>query len=130
MSSRKGEMTSRQRVLTALKLQEPDRVPLVAFSMTFSARHAGVKFSDYVSRAEVMAEAEIKACRRFGWDDVCNSSDVALFAGAVGGEVYMPEDDIPRFVKPVLRVDHPAKTSSASASDQWRSTSRTVAWLN
>jgi uroporphyrinogen decarboxylase len=100
-------MTSRQRVLTALKLQEPDRVPLVAFSMTFTARYAGVKFSDYVSRAEVMAEAEIKACRRFGWDDVCNSSDVALFAQAIGGEVFMPENDIPRFVKPVLSVDHP-----------------------
>ena len=106
MITRKGAMTSRQRVLTALDLKEPDRVPLVAFSMTFSAKHAGVKFADYVSHAEVMAEAEIKACRRFGWDDVCNSSDVALFAQAIGGEVVMPEDDIPRFVKPVLRVDH------------------------
>ena len=107
LASKKGEMTSRQRVLTALKLQEPDRVPLVAFSMTFTAKHAGVKFSDYVSRAEVMAEAEIKASRRFGWDDVCNSSDVGLFAQAIGGEVFMPEDDIPRITKPVLSVDHP-----------------------
>jgi uroporphyrinogen decarboxylase len=107
LASKKGEMTSRQRVLASLKLQEPDRVPLVAFSMTFTAKHAGVKFSDYVSRAEVMAEAEIKACRRFGWDDVCNSSDVGLFAQAIGGEVFMPEDDIPRIVQPVLSVDHP-----------------------
>ncbi len=107
LATRKGEMTSRQRVLTALKLEEPDRVPLVAFSMTFTAKHAGVRFSDYVSKAEVMAEAEIKACRRFGWDDVCNSSDVGLYAQAIGGEVYMPEDDIPRIIKPVLSVDHP-----------------------
>jgi len=107
VAARRAEMTSRERVVTSLKLEEPDRVPLVAFSMTFSARHAGVPFCDYVSRGEVMAEAEIKACRRFGWDDVCNSSDVALFAEAVGAQVHMPKDDIPRFVRPAIRVDHP-----------------------
>ncbi|GFP21012.1 [methyl-Co(III) methanol-specific corrinoid protein]:coenzyme M methyltransferase [Candidatus Hakubella thermalkaliphila] len=102
MSGKKAEMTARRRVMTALELQPPDGVSLVAFSMTFSAKHADIEFSDYVSQAEAMAEAEIKACRRFGWDNVCNSTDVAIFAQSVGAEVYMPEDDIPRIIKPAI----------------------------
>ena len=106
MATKKTEMTSRQRVMTALKLQAPDRVPLVPFSMTFSAKHAGIKFSDYCSQGEALAEAEIKACHRFGWDSVIASSDMAIYAESLGAEVHLPEDDIPRITRPAIRVDH------------------------
>ncbi len=98
-------MTGKERVMTALNLQEPDRVPLVPFAMTFCARQHGIPFSEYVSVGKKMAEAEVSTARRFGWDAVIASCDTAVFAEAIGGKSVIPHDDVPRVVEPALRVD-------------------------
>lgn len=105
VSERKSEMTSRERVMTALSHREPDRVPLVPFAMTFSARFAGIPFKTYVSDAAALAEAEVKTARAFGWDAAIVSSDVGAYASAFGAEVHMPEDDVPRLMGPAIRLE-------------------------
>ncbi|MFB0563815.1 MAG: uroporphyrinogen decarboxylase family protein [Candidatus Lokiarchaeia archaeon] len=96
------EMTPLERMLTSLKLKEPDRVPVIPFAQTFSAKFAGIPFSVYVSKGHAMAEGQIKAYEAFGWDAVCMSSDVALFAEAFGAKAEFPHDDVPRIAEPVL----------------------------
>jgi MtaA/CmuA family methyltransferase len=98
----KSEMSSYDRVMTSLKHKEPDRVPFIPFAQTFTARFASIPFSTYVSKAEKMAEGQLKAYRAFGWDALCFSSDVGIYAGALGAKIDFPEDDVPRIVKPVL----------------------------
>jgi uroporphyrinogen decarboxylase len=105
ISERKSEMTSRERVMTALRHEEPDRVPFVPFAMTFSARFAGIPFKSYVSNAAALAEAEVRTARAFGWDAAIVSTDVGAYASAFGAEVYMPEDDVPRLMGPAIRLE-------------------------
>jgi len=98
----KNEMTSYDRVMTSVKHKEPDRVPFMPFAQTFTAKFAGIPFSAYVSKAEKFVEGQMKAYRAFGWDALCFSSDVGIYAGALGSKVEFPYDDVPRVVKPIL----------------------------
>lgn len=102
-------MTSKERVMTSLALKEPDRVPLVPFAMTFSARQAGIPFSDYYNGGKGLAEAEVSTARKFGWDAVIASSDVGVYAEVVGASVEKPHDDVPRLIGPAIRWDHAAE---------------------
>ncbi|NVM44775.1 MAG: cobalamin B12-binding domain-containing protein [Candidatus Lokiarchaeota archaeon] len=98
----KDEMTSYDRVMTSVKHKEPDRVPFMPFAQTFTAKFAEIPFSAYVSKAEKFLEGQMKAYKAFGWDALCFSSDVGMYAGALGAKVEFPYDDIPRVVKPLL----------------------------
>ena len=42
------------------------------------------------------------AYNALGWDALCFSSDVGMYAEALGAKVEFPYDDVPRIVKPVL----------------------------
>ena len=44
----------------------------------------------------------MKAYNAFGWDALCFSSDVGMYAGALGAKIDFPYDDVPRIVKSVL----------------------------
>jgi uroporphyrinogen decarboxylase len=98
----KDEMTSYDRVMTSVKHKEPDRVPFMPFAQTFTAKFAEIPFSAYVSKAEKFVEGQMKAYKAFGWDALCFSSDVGMYAGALGAKVEFPHDDVPRIVKPIL----------------------------
>lgn len=104
MEDIKSEMTSMDRVMTTLKLKEPDRVPVVPFPQRFSAKFAGIPFSKYCSKAEALAKAQVKAYKTFGWDAVVMSTDVAMYAEACGAKSHMPYDDVPRIIKPAIRM--------------------------
>ncbi|TFF96570.1 MAG: hypothetical protein EU544_00370 [Promethearchaeota archaeon] len=98
----KSEMSAYDRVMTSLQHKEPDRVPFMPFAQTFTAKFAEIPFSAYVSKAEKMAEGQLKAYNAFGWDALCFSSDVGMYAEALGAKVAFPEDDVPRIIEPVL----------------------------
>lgn len=98
----KSEMTSYERVMMSVSHKEPDRVPFMPFAQTFSAKVAEIPFSQYVSKAEKFLEGQIKAYNMFGWDALCFSSDVGMYAEACGAKIEFPYDDVPRIVKPVL----------------------------
>jgi MtaA/CmuA family methyltransferase len=98
------EMTPIERIRASLNFKEPDRVPLVPFSMTFSAKFAKIPYSVFCKSGEAMAEAQIKAVREFGWDGVTTCSDVARFAEPLGAKVNYPEDDVPRLVEGAIRL--------------------------
>jgi uroporphyrinogen decarboxylase len=98
----KSEMSSYERVMTSVAHKEPDRVPFMPFAQTFSAKVAGIPFSQYVSKAEKFVEGQIKAYKMFGWDALCFSSDVGMYAEACGAKIEFPYDDVPRITRPVL----------------------------
>ncbi|MFX1446278.1 MAG: uroporphyrinogen decarboxylase family protein, partial [Promethearchaeota archaeon] len=98
----KLEMTPFQRVMTSVNHKEPDRVPFMPFAQTFTAKFAGIPFSEYVSKAVNFFEGQLKAYKFFGWDALCFSSDVGMYAEALGAKIEFPYDDVPRISKPVL----------------------------
>lgn len=98
----KNEMSSLERVMTSVKHKEPDRVPFMPFAQTFCAKFAEIPFSAYVSKAEKFVEGQMNAYKAFGWDALCFSSDVGMYAEALGAKIAFPYDDVPRIMEPVL----------------------------
>jgi uroporphyrinogen decarboxylase len=99
-------MTSHERYVAVSELREPDRVPVSPFIMTFAARFAGVTYEAYGRYGEVMAEAQIKTVRHFGFDSAYVGSDAVREAETVGAPVYWQEDEVPGAVSddPLLKV--------------------------
>ncbi len=93
------------RIMKTLSLQEPDRVPFLPLSMAFSAKYAGIPYSDYLTRAEALAEAEVRTARAFGWDAAIVSNDVAGCCGAFGAKVVLGKDGLSRIAGPAIRID-------------------------
>ncbi len=105
----RSQMTPVDRIMTTLRLEEPDRVPLMPLSMAFSAKYSGVAYNAYLTEAEALAEAEVRTARAFGWDAAIISNDVAGSAGAFGAEVTLGKDGLSRITGPAIRLEHAAE---------------------
>jgi MtaA/CmuA family methyltransferase len=88
-------MTSWERYQAVLEGRTPDSVPVSPFTMTFAARFAGVTYEAYSRYGEVMAEAQLKTIRHFGYDSAYVGSDAVREAETVGAPVYWQEDEVP-----------------------------------
>ncbi len=95
-------MDSRERVLKALDLKKPDRVPVIPFVISFAAKYAGVKFFDYCRDPRRLAEAQIVTARRFGIEAVYVDSDPVIEIEAMGAEVKYYDDEIPTASRPTV----------------------------
>jgi MtaA/CmuA family methyltransferase len=96
-------MTGKERLRAAVRMTEPDRVPVFPIAHYFSAAPAKISVKTYATQAEAMAAALIGAVERFGWDGVQPGCDVTIEAEAMGSLVQFPEDAPPYVVRPVLR---------------------------
>ena len=96
-------MSSRDRVLEALNLREPDRVPVVPFIISFAAKYAGMKFIEYCRDPRKLSEAQLLTARNFGIDAVYVDSDAVIEAEAFGAEVVYFEDDVPSIGSPMVK---------------------------
>jgi uroporphyrinogen decarboxylase len=63
---------------------------------------AGMKLSDFCQSASRMAESQLAAWERFGYDVLDHENGTAAMAEALGCQVEYPEDEPPRVVKPAL----------------------------
>ena len=88
-------MDSRERVLKALNLQRPDKVPVVPFIISFAARYVGLRFIQYCKDASNLAKAQIATAERFKLDAVYVDSDAVVDIEAMGAEVKYFEDEVP-----------------------------------
>jgi len=95
-------VNSRERVLRALELKKPDRVPVVPFIITFAAKYAGFKFIDYAKDPSILAKSQIEIARRFKIDAVYVDSDPIIEIEAMGAEIKYPEDESPMASKPAV----------------------------
>ncbi|MEM4245710.1 MAG: uroporphyrinogen decarboxylase family protein [Candidatus Bathyarchaeia archaeon] len=96
-------MSPRDRVLAALKLEKPDRVPVVPFVISFAAKYAGIKIIDYCRDAEKLAYAQMVTADRFNIDAVYVDSDPVIEVEAMGAEIKYYEDEVPTVAKPSVR---------------------------
>ncbi|MEM2123416.1 MAG: uroporphyrinogen decarboxylase family protein [Candidatus Bathyarchaeia archaeon] len=96
-------MNSRDRVLEALNLKEPDRVPVVPFIISFAAKYAGIKFIEYCRDPWKLSEAQLLTADEFGVDAVYVDSDAVIEAEAFGAEVVYFEDEVPSIGSPKVK---------------------------
>ncbi|BDC35356.1 uroporphyrinogen decarboxylase family protein [Candidatus Methanoliparum sp. LAM-1] len=89
-------MTSKKRVLTALNLKEPDRVPVGSFATQVAGKLAGINVIDYATDGEKMAIAQRYLFEKCGFDILFPFSHVGMIAEGWGSRVqYMDADASP-----------------------------------
>jgi uroporphyrinogen decarboxylase len=95
-------MNSLERVLTALSHREPDRVPLFLLTTLHGAKELGLSIRDYFSRAEQVAEGQLRLRSKYRSDCYYGFFHAALEYEAWGGEVLYFPDGPPNAGAPVI----------------------------
>ncbi len=95
-------MTPLQRVLATLAHREPDRVPLFLLLTGHGARELGLSVREYFSKAEHVAEGQLRLRARFGHDCYYPFFYAAVEVEAFGGEVLYVDDGPPNSGRPIL----------------------------
>jgi uroporphyrinogen decarboxylase len=97
------EMTSFQRLSAVLRMEVPDRVPVVLVSTTHGAREVGLSLPEYFSRPRNVAEGQLRFAQRVGHDNVGAYYYAVREAEAFGAEAIIREEGPPNMGPPVLR---------------------------
>jgi uroporphyrinogen decarboxylase len=98
-------MTSMERVLTTLGHQEPDRVPLSLMLTIHGARELGLSIREYFSRAEYVAEGQMRMLKKYRHDSVNAFCAAAMAVQAFGGEMIWYEDGPPNSGEPIIKTE-------------------------
>lgn len=96
------QMTPIER-LTAYNLGNPvDRLPCVPIVGNTAARVIGVKVGELPANGKLLAQAQIAAYRRFGYDIIRIFTDLYGQAEAMGARVRYPEDETAYLDQPAI----------------------------
>lgn len=98
-----NKMTSLQRVLTTLGHNEPDRVPFFLLLTMHGAKELGLSIKDYFSRAENVAEGQLRLREKYKHDCIYNFFYAPVEIEAWGGEVVYHADGPPNSGSPFIR---------------------------
>lgn len=88
-------MTGYERLVSVLRGEWPDRMPVLPILHTALAGLAGVPLGRYFTDANAMASVAVEGYRRFGFDGVQLSLGVTGEAEALGAAVEQPPDAAP-----------------------------------
>lgn len=98
-------MNSIERILTTLKFETPDRVPVIAQVFGHAAAVAGVNLGEYVRDGELLARGQIRALDRYGYDAVFALMDTYVETEAVGSVLTYFDNKYPIVKSFVLSGD-------------------------
>lgn len=93
-----AEQTHQERFDAAVRLEQPDRVPVAPMILFFAARHAGVTMADFVNRRRAALDALRRTFEDLGgWDCMFSPGtiDAVLYAFEVPMTLKLPGRDIP-----------------------------------
>lgn len=97
------EMTPMERVLTTLSHNEPDRVPLFLLLTMHGANELGLSIEEYFSKAENVAEGQIRLQKKYATDCYYALFYAAIEVEAFGAEVIYREDGPPNSGLPIIK---------------------------
>lgn len=85
-------MTSLERSLRAIRLQKPDRVPVIPQTHIWALSRYGSSSEACMNNGALFAEIQLKAQRDFGWDGIFVATDSVALAHCLGAPVEFTED--------------------------------------
>lgn len=80
-------MNSFKRINAAVNFQKPDRVPVIAQVFGHAGVVSGVSLGEYVQDGRLLAECQLKALKRYGYDAVFALMDVCVETEALGSSL-------------------------------------------
>jgi uroporphyrinogen decarboxylase len=86
-----AEMNSLERVVAAIKLEKPDRVPVTPLSISRSLRVLGYTTQECLYNPEKMAEAKVAASEKFDDDSCVAGTDLFVESECMGSKVTVYE---------------------------------------
>ena len=96
MRGKLGTLTSLERVLTAFRHKEPDRVPVTPILCSGARQITGTSFPDFALDAEKAAEVYTAGFEFVGGDLVILLFDLSVEAADFGQKMIYPNDSTPR----------------------------------
>ncbi|MDI9371144.1 MAG: methylcobamide--CoM methyltransferase MtbA [Synergistaceae bacterium] len=99
---KRESISSMDRVLTALSLKEPDRVPWFPLLTMIGARELGLSIKEYFSKGSNVAEAQLRMREKFGHDCLYSFLHASAEVEAWGGETIYYDEGPPNCGMPPL----------------------------
>ncbi len=94
--NRQGQLTSLERIQTAVNFEEPDRIPILPLISYALSELIGCTVFDYCHDAAKLSDAIVAGYRKFKYDAVIAFADVYLFAEAAGLPLKFPQNSVPK----------------------------------
>jgi uroporphyrinogen decarboxylase len=85
-------VNSVERCLRAIRLEEPDRVPVIPLIISHAAQMCNVPFCDYNRNPKLIVECQAAAWRRYGYDGIHVTTDNWILPEALGVPVQFHPD--------------------------------------
>ncbi|MBP2654597.1 MAG: methyltransferase, MtaA/CmuA family [Firmicutes bacterium] len=87
----------KERVMKAIRLEKPDRTPVILMADSFCANHMGVKLADFCSDFKISNQTMLNSMKALGDVDGINSAFAAgkLFALSFMTKVKLPGRELP-----------------------------------
>ncbi|MFZ2446416.1 MAG: uroporphyrinogen decarboxylase family protein [Syntrophobacteraceae bacterium] len=113
-------MTSIERVQAAVNFEAPDRAPVIAQVFGHTAVIAGKTLGDYARSGKEVADCQLKALERYGYDAVFAIMDVNIETEALGSKLVYRRDNYPYVELPAfskntnldsIPIPNPAKSA-------------------
>ncbi len=95
-------MSSRDRIMTALGFQEPDRVPLVLNPTMHAAKDLGIRHADFFTSSDHVARGQLHIREKYGTDAYFGFHYGAVDFEAFGGSILFREDGPPNSGRPII----------------------------
>lgn len=104
------DITSIERVMTALGQKEPDRVPFFLLVTMHGAKELGLSIKEYFSRPENVAEGQLRLRAKYRHDSIYGFFYAPVEVEAWGAEVIFRDDCPPNsgtpFISKPADIDH------------------------
>ncbi len=97
-----SSLTSRQRVLRAIRGQSTDCVAVAPYMYDVAVVAAGVSLLDFYTDPQVMAQAQLKLHELVDQDVICVGADNFYIAEGFGCQTTHEEQELPALVKPAF----------------------------
>jgi uroporphyrinogen decarboxylase len=99
-------MNAYERVMSAINLEVPDRVPVVPQILYTTAHLVGFKFKEVMNESKKMAKALVAGYKEFGYDGIYAGWESSFnhMAEAMGCKLKIPEDGIPSVAESVIKT--------------------------
>ena len=102
MNTSPCEMSPMERAAAIAKGERVDRMPCNPNVANGVARVHGCKIGQFNTDAKILADAQIAAYRKFGYDSVRIFTDLFTLCEAMGAKVMFPEDDTADLLEPAI----------------------------
>ena len=95
-------MNSYSRTMAAIYGEVYDRTPVIPLIIQHALHIAGISHREYSSNGSKMAQAQIYALDRYGYDGIHISTDNQIISEVLGCEVILPADEPPQYKTRIL----------------------------